>query len=91
MSDGTITKVTEDPLLGYSVLIEHANGLATFYGNLQPAVPQGIIEGASVKAGDVIGGVGESSLIEGVEAPHLHFEVFKDGENVDPAVYVTYK
>lgn len=91
MSDGTITKVTEDPLMGYSILIEHANGLASFYGNLQPAVPQNIIEGAQVSAGDVIGGVGESSLIEGVEAPHLHFEVFKDGENVDPAIYVTYK
>jgi murein DD-endopeptidase MepM/ murein hydrolase activator NlpD len=41
-------------------------------------------EGKEVKRGDVIGYVGSSGISTG---PHLHYEVMKDGENVDPEKY----
>jgi len=37
-----------------------------------------------VKQGDVIGYVGHSGISTG---PHLHYEVFKNGKNVDPKDY----
>ena len=40
-----------------------------------------------IKEGEVIGGVGESILVECAEEPHLHFEVMSGGEYVDPMSY----
>ena len=40
-------------------------------------------EGQKLKAGDIVGLVGKSS--ENATGPHLHLEVFKDGEHIDPA------
>jgi hypothetical protein len=41
----------------------------------------------AVKAGDIIGAVGNSSLAKCTKAPHLHFEVCYNEENVDPTQY----
>jgi murein DD-endopeptidase MepM/ murein hydrolase activator NlpD len=41
-------------------------------------------EGDSVKKGDTIGTVGESASFEIAEVPHLHFEIYKDGESINP-------
>jgi len=40
-------------------------------------------EGQKLKAGEAVGKVGESA--RGATGPHLHLEVYKDGEHVDPA------
>ena len=40
-------------------------------------------KGQKLKAGDIIGLVGKSA--PNATGPHLHFEVYKDGEHVDPA------
>ncbi len=40
-------------------------------------------EGQKLEAGDLIGYVGKSSA--NATGPHLHLEVFKDGEHIDPA------
>ena len=87
LTDGVVEKVYDDPLMGKTVILDHGNGLKTVYQGLVPAVPDGIEEGAAVHAGDVIGGVGESALIECAEEPHLHFEVWKDGKPVNPREY----
>ena len=44
--------------------------------------------GDSVKAGDVIGAVGDTAILESADKPHLHFQVFKDGTPVDPADFL---
>jgi murein DD-endopeptidase MepM/ murein hydrolase activator NlpD len=90
IADGVVSEVTDDALMGKTVVIDHANGLQSVYMNLQEAVPQNITAGAEVKSGDVIGGVGESSLIEMTDVPHLHFEMKKDGAYVDPYDYITF-
>ena len=87
LTDGVVEKVYEDPLMGQTVILDHGNGLKSVYQNLMPEVPDGVTEGAVVKAGDVIGGVGETALVECAQEPHLHFEVWRDGKPVNPGEY----
>ena len=84
---GTVESVHEDPLIGYTVILDHGNGTKSYYSNLTSAFPEGIEAGKKVKEGEVIGGVGESNLVECAEEPHLHFEVTVNGEYVDPMGY----
>ncbi len=86
-TDGVVESVYEDPLMGFTVVIDHGNDTKSYYHNLSEAFPDGIEKGTAVKEGQVIGGVGESNLIECAEEPHLHFEVTVNGENVDPMSY----
>ncbi len=86
-TDGVILEIGEDPLMGYTIVIDHGNELTSKYQNLAEAVPDGITVGAAVREGDVIGGVGESNLIECAEEPHLHFEVMLAGSPIDPMEY----
>jgi murein DD-endopeptidase MepM/ murein hydrolase activator NlpD len=44
--------------------------------------------GAPVKAGDTIGTVGESAMVEVMEEPHLHLEMTVNGLAVDPTEYL---
>ena len=84
MADGVIADIYDDDLLGRVVEIAHADGTVGRYCNLQQAGLSGITAGASVKMGDVIGGVGESALGESGEQPHLHLEVERQGQHIDP-------
>ena len=56
---------------------------------MQTAVPDGVKAGAAVKAGDKIGAVGDTALIEISEDPHLHFELYKDGVCENPLAHFT--
>ncbi len=87
-ADGVIDSVWEDPLMGTCVSITHTGDLKTVYKNLAVTLPSGIVEGASVKQGDVIGAVGESALIECADEAHLHMEVSLGDELVDPLDYI---
>ncbi len=63
---------------GNTIIIAHPGGWITLYGHNQTNL---ITTGAAVKRGETIallGSTGKSS------APHLHFEIYKDGEPVDP-------
>lgn len=86
-TDGVVLEIYEDPLMGHTVVIDHGENLKSFYQNLSEAVPDGIVVGATVREGDVIGGVGDSNLIECAEEPHLHFEVQAEGKAIDPMQY----
>ena len=67
-----------DRLRGRQVWIDHGAGIVTRYAHLLD-IPSAIREGVSVKAGQVIGYVGNSGILEGLTDPdaenHLHFEV----------------
>jgi murein DD-endopeptidase MepM/ murein hydrolase activator NlpD len=67
---------------GYGRLIEleHDTPYASRYAHLQ-RVAKGIRSGAAVRKGQIIGYVGSSGLSTG---PHLHFEIYKNSEYVDP-------
>ena len=83
---GTVSAVFDDEFLGTTVVISHPEGYETVYSNLaaMPAVSAGM----QVTAGDTIGSVGETALLESASSPHLHFSVRQDGQSVDPAKFV---
>ncbi|WP_193065424.1 peptidoglycan DD-metalloendopeptidase family protein [Oceanobacillus oncorhynchi] len=63
---------------GYVVLIDHGNGIETLYAHL---LEPGISVGRQVKAGDIIGKVGNSGASQGA---HLHFEIRENGNPINP-------
>ena len=81
-ADGTVTQAYRDPLLGYTVRIEHKDGYESLYACLQSA--EMVAVGQSVRMGETIGAVGESADAEAELGAHLHFAFFLDGENVQP-------
>lgn len=85
-SSGTVSSVTDDPLMGTTVVIRHDGGYQTTYANLQ-ARPN-VEAGETVSAGQIIGAVGRTAAAESAQGPHLHFSVTKDGEPVDPNEYL---
>jgi len=66
---------------GKYIIIDHSNGYSTMYTQLSKI---NVKEGQEIKKGDVIGLVGSTGISTG---PHLHYEVMKDGENVNPENY----
>jgi murein DD-endopeptidase MepM/ murein hydrolase activator NlpD len=80
---GTVVEVrNSDARLGVVVVIDHGNGLKTLYGNLM--ADNLVHKGKRVKKGEVIGGVGKTAPFEIEDPPHLHFEVLRGNESVDP-------
>ena len=83
---GTVQSVTDDELMGTTVVIDHEGGYSTRYSSLQKDMP--VTAGQQVVAGEVIGRVGTTSAAESQMGPHLHFSVSRDGAVIDPRDYV---
>ncbi len=86
---GVVERVWEDPFMGCCLEIDHGGGMKSLYANLSGEFPRGIEAGATVLAGDVIGGVGSTMVIEMADTDHLHFALSKDGMYIDPMAYMT--
>ena len=86
-ADGEVVRVFNDPMLGKSIEISHSDTHKTVYSNLDPDSVT-LEAGAKVKSGDVIGLVGDSSVIELADEPHLHFEMNISGVSVNPLDYI---
>lgn len=80
--EGTVKSIKNDPRYGLTIIIEHSKGYQTLYANL--LTTEFVSEGEKVKAGQTIGTVGDTAVYEIVDEPHLHFEIIKNGENVNP-------
>ena len=72
--------------LGKTVKIDHQNGYQTIYANLSDQIE--VISGDDIKAGDLIGKVGETAVADFTTEPHLHFEILQNNEFVNPANYI---
>ncbi|MGE4282600.1 MAG: peptidoglycan DD-metalloendopeptidase family protein [Clostridia bacterium] len=81
-ANGVIEKIYKDDGLGITILIDHGNGLKTKYCNL--STDSMVKEKQSIKQGQAISGIGDTAIFEVGDQPHLHFEVIKDGQNIDP-------
>lgn len=86
-ASGTVSDVKVDDEMGQEVVIDHGNGLKSIYANLTNQVT--VKKGQSVDAGDTIGCVGETAESEIAVAPHLHFEMTKNGSNIDPLTQIS--
>lgn len=85
---GTIESIYEDDILcGTEITVDHGDGLKTIYRFVTEI--EGLKVGDSVEKGEVIATVAEANGNEYKDGAHLHFEVHKDGVNVDPNVYLT--
>lgn len=85
-AEGTVKSIKNDPRYGLTVVIEHTNGFTSVYSNLLTA--EFVVEGEKVKQGQTIGTVGTTATFEISDEPHLHFEIKKDGESLDPELYM---
>lgn len=85
-ADGRISIIKNDPRYGLTVIIEHTNGFKTIYSNLLTA--EFITAGEEVASGQTIGTIGNTATFEVLDEPHLHFEILKDNENIDPTIYL---
>ena len=85
-ADGTVKTIKNDPRYGLTVTIEHNDGYTSVYSSLLSA--EFVKEGEKVSQGQTIGTVGNSSVFEVAEDNHLHFELLKDGSNINPEIYL---
>lgn len=80
-ADGEVLQAEYMGGYGYSILIYHGGGFATFYAHLSGFA---VSAGSKVKRGQVIGYVGSTGYSTG---PHLHFEVRVNGAQKNPYSY----
>lgn len=81
---GTVTKKTNDPVLGWIVTITNSDKISTTYQSLSKV---NVEVNAEVKQGDVIGTSGEN-VYEADLKNHLHFILQKEEQMYNPETYI---
>ncbi|MFR2533743.1 MAG: M23 family metallopeptidase [Clostridia bacterium] len=79
---GTVTYAGWMSGYGNLVIISHGNGIQTYYGHCSKLY---VSKGKTVEAGDKIAAVGSTGNSTG---NHLHFEIRKNGKQINPQTYV---
>ncbi len=80
-ADGIVSKVNAGSGYGNNIVLNHGHGYQTIYAHLSK---KEVKPGQRVKRGEVIGYMGSSGLSV---ATHLHYEVVKNGQKVNPIHY----
>lgn len=70
---------------GNCIMLKHGNGFETLYGHLSKIL---VSVGQKIDIGQQIGRIGSTGRSTG---PHLHYEVHKNGEKIDPKNFLTLK
>jgi len=81
-SDGVVIEAKKKEGYGLTIIIKHDDAYQTLYAQLSAF---DVEAGQKVKKGDVIGKVGSTGYST---APHLHYEVIKDGKRKNPEEYI---
>ena len=79
---GKVLTAEFDSKKGYYIIIAHEEGYSTLYAHLKEMK---VAAGDMVNQGDEIGSVGKTGQATGA---HLHFELQKDGQLVDPGEFM---
>ena len=82
-ADGTVIESGKNKTYGNYLLIEHKNGIRSFYGHNSRL---SVKKGQKVKLGQKVAEVGSTGMSTG---PHLHFEVRKGTMRLDPSLYIS--
>jgi murein DD-endopeptidase MepM/ murein hydrolase activator NlpD len=64
------------------VILKHGNGFQTLYGHLSKIL---VSVGNDIKIGQHIGNIGSTGRSTG---PHLHYEVRRDGQQINPKPFL---
>ena len=83
---GKVSSIKNDPRYELTITNQNSNAFKTMYANLLTA--EFVTEGEEVEAEQTIGTVGNTATFEILDEAHLHFEITKDGEYLDPSVYI---
>lgn len=83
-ADGIVAMRGNDKEFGYYIILRHAQGYETYYAHLASIL---LKQGDTVKVGDIIGRVGTTGR---ASAPHLHLEIRKDGNPIDPVTMLKF-
>ncbi|MTI46856.1 M23 family metallopeptidase [Sporosalibacterium faouarense] len=84
--DGVVQSIKQDQELGIIITLDHGDGLISRYACV--STDEMVEVGQRISKGDPISGVGKAMGFEVAQGPHLHFEVLKNGEYVDPKQYL---
>lgn len=79
---GIVEKVYEDSFLGMTIIIDHGQGYKSIYSNLDSDV--NVKEKQIIKKSTVIGKVGQTSIGEIKDEPHIHFMLMLNNKVIDP-------
>ncbi|UPA18214.1 M23 family metallopeptidase [Borrelia puertoricensis] len=77
-SYGVVVVVDYNDIYGNFVVVEHKNNIKSFYGHLSSYI---VRKGDVLRTGDIVGRVGQTGRSTG---PHLHFEILKKDEPINP-------
>jgi len=81
-ADGIVDRCDWYAGYGNAVVLNHGFGYQTLYGHM---LKVNVMQGQEIKAGDLIGFMGSTGRSTG---PHVHYEIRKDGIDIDPAPYL---
>lgn len=84
--DGKVNRVYYDQKLGYTVEVDHGNNFYSIYSNLNKKL--NVKKGDKLNRGDVIGSVGKTASFEISDDYHLHFEIKRNGDTVNPSSFL---
>lgn len=68
---------------GNCIMLKHGNGFETLYGHLSKIL---VHVGEQINIGEQIGNIGSTGRSTG---PHLHYEIHRNGEKIDPKNFIT--
>ena len=77
-ANGVVGKIENDKFYGILITVLHENGYSTRYGHCSQAL---VAKHERVNKGQTIALVGNTGRST---APHLHYEILKDGKNINP-------
>ena len=85
VSDGVVVTSDWTKETGFVIAIQHSEGFLSFYKHNSKLL-KGV--GEFVRAGEPVSVIGNSGEL--TSGPHLHFELWKNGESVNPENYITF-
>jgi len=81
-ASGKVYYIGESDVFGKYIILKHKKGFMTKYSHSSKIVVE---EGETVEKGQLIGFIGKTGSTSG---SHLHYEILKDGKNIDPIKFI---
>ncbi len=83
MAKGEVAFAGQKGGFGNCIILKHGNGFETLYGHLSKIL---VSSGQKIEIGQKIGNIGSTGRSTG---PHLHYEVHKNGQKINPQSFLT--